>query len=94
MITSVSAEVSAEVSRVNVNSTSERIFWGTTSAAGIPASAHAIHTSQVLVELDEELDEDGEAILVLVVDGPVVNGGPSLMAALSVSEAAISCQRP
>jgi hypothetical protein len=30
-----------------------------TGAAGIPASAHAIHTLQVLVELDEELDEDG-----------------------------------
>lgn len=90
MITSVSAEVSAEVSRVNVNSTSERIFWGTTGAVGIPASAHAIHTLQALVELDE----GGEAILALVVDGPVVGGGPSLMAALSVSEAAISYQRP
>lgn len=34
------------------------------------------------MELDEELGEDGEAILVLVVDGPAVGGGPSLMAAL------------
>jgi hypothetical protein len=59
-----------------------------TGAAGIPASAHAIHTLQVLVELGKELDEDGEAILVLVVDGPVVGGRLSLMAA------AISCQRP
>ena len=65
-----------------------------TGAAGIPASAHAIRTLRVLVELDEELGEYGEAILVLVVDGPVVGGGPSLMAALSVSEAAISCQFP
>jgi hypothetical protein len=68
-----------------------------TGAAGIPASAHGIHTIhtlQVLVKLDEELDEDGEAILVLVVNGPVVGGRPSLTAALSVSEAAISCQRP
>jgi len=65
-----------------------------TGAAGIPASAHAIHTLQVLVRLDEEFDEDGEAILVPVVGGSVVGGGPSLMAALSMSEAAISCQRP
>ena len=79
MITSVSAEVSAEVSRVNVNSTSERIFWGIYWRGG-----YAIHTLQVLVELDEELGEYGEAILVLVVNGPVVGGGPPLMAAVSV----------
>ena len=91
MITSVPTEVCAEVSRVSVNSASERIFWGVHWSGGYPCVGASIHTLQVLVELDEELGKDEEAILVLVVGDSVVDGRPLLTAVLSLSEVAISC---
>ena len=91
MITSVPTEVCAEVSRVSVNSASERIFWGVHWRGGCPCVGASI---QVFVELDEEFDKDEEAIFVLVVGGSVVGGRPLLMAVLGLSEVAISCQHP
>lgn len=91
MITSVPTEACAEVSRVSVNFVSERIFWGVHWSGGYTCVGASIHTLRVLVELNEGLGKDEEAILVLVVGDSVVGGQPLLTAVLSLSEVAISC---